>query len=159
MRAPASGLHFAVDAPGDVVAGEQDAAVNFKVKENSRGVFEWNNTLTVDLGPTSVSDARLTGVTLETLLPAGTPDLTYMSTLLGTGVGPDGQVQPFCTGAAFPSGQSSVDATVIFTGNIIPFFDSTETLHITWTGTINTAYPAFPPDGFQVVATLHVDPQ
>ncbi len=141
------------------IAGEQDANVNFKVKESSRGTFIWNNTLTVDLGPTSVSDALLTGVTLTTVSPAGTADLTYMSTLLGTGVGPDGQIQPFCTVGSFPAGEASVDATVIFTGNIIPFFDSTETLHLTWTGVVNTAYPSFPPDGFQVSAMLHVDPQ
>jgi hypothetical protein len=142
------------------VAGEQEANVNFKVKQNSAGEISWRNRLTVVLGPVSVSDALLTGVTLTTVDPPDTPDLTYISSLLGEGVGPDGQVQPFCTGGNFPAGQPSAETTVLFTGNIIPFFDATNSLHLTWTGLINESYTGtFPPDGFKVAATLHVDPQ
>jgi hypothetical protein len=141
------------------IAGQQDAPIVLEVKPGPNDTFGWHTTLTVDLGPTSVSDARLTGVSLTTIDPAGTPDLTYLSTLLGMAVGPNGEMQPFCTAAGFPAGQATADATVVFTGNILPFFDSQSSFHMDWSGTVNPAWGTFPPDGFSISAVLQVDPQ
>jgi hypothetical protein len=141
------------------IAGDQSAEVDLNVHPGADGHFNYHNTLTVDLGPASISTAQLTGVTFTTIEPANTPDLSYITSLLGDGVTADGQLQPFVTYGAFPAGQPSVDGIVVFAGNIVPFFDDTESLHIQWTGTVNLAYPNFPADGFKVSAILQVDPQ
>jgi hypothetical protein len=140
------------------IAGDQEAEVDFKVKELPDGTFFYWNTLTVDNGGADVTDAILLAVTLDTLEPAGTPDLTYISTLQGVGVAPTGERAVFCTAASPPAGEQAITADVAFHDNIVPFFDSTNTLRLEWSGLVNTAV-AFPPDGFKVRARLKVEPQ
>ncbi|HVY45286.1 MAG TPA: hypothetical protein VHB21_05375 [Minicystis sp.] len=138
------------------ILGDQTAEVDFNVEPRADGTYFYWNDITVGGG--GVDAARLLAVTLDTLSPEGTPDLTYMENLTGVGVAPSGERTPFCSVSSFPRGEEAVVADVLFHDNIVPFFDSSDTLRIEWSGAVNPSV-IFPDGGFEVRARLKVSPQ
>ena len=77
----------------------------------------------------SVSAARLLGVTLDTESPAGTPDMTYLTSLSGEVVNDPDRVL-VCTVDEFPPGEQAVVADVHLEEDVLPYVKNGDTLRI-----------------------------
>src|SRR5262245_7778972 len=139
------------------ILGDQEADATFPVKAHADGTWSAWNEISVDTGGQSVDSAILLAVTLDTLEPAGTPDMSYLTSLIGEGVAGDDR-QLFCTADEFPVGEQAVVADVVYHENIIPFFQGSDTIRVEWHGTVNPRM-AFPPDGYRVRVRFKIEPE
>jgi hypothetical protein len=136
--------------------GTQSATVEFPVIPNGDGTFfGWTET-TVGADISSVSSATLLSVVVDTETPEGTPDLTYIGSLKGEAVVGTTRTT-VVTQTQFPAGEQAVILNQVYFGDLHPLFKDERTIRIEWTGTINPAFTAWPPDGFKVRGSIQID--
>lgn len=143
-----SAMAFAVSTSGclALISGVHDTEVHFPVERKGSGAtFAGWTEITIDQDvKTSVNSATLVGVTLRVDLPAGTPDLSFLQSLVGEVTGPSGQKTRIVSLDSFPAGQQIVLMRIDYTGDLRPLFLDSHTIHIDWSGALNTAYTGWP---------------
>lgn len=127
------------------LVGVTDTEIDFTVTPGTTNAFFGFTEITVDHDTSSASRATLLAVTLDTLKPEGTADLTYMKTLVGeTVLGTERTL--LVTGDKFPRGEQAVALDVKYDGDLRPFFKDGHTIRIEWNGTTTPGYK-WPADG------------
>jgi len=61
------------------------------------------------------------------------------------------------TGDRFPRGEQAVTMDVHYDGDLRPFFKDGHTIRVEWTGAMNPAFSAWPPDGFTVRGRIKIE--
>jgi hypothetical protein len=138
------------------LVGVQDAEITFPVPRHLNGSFSGWTEITVDPGPASINKATLLAVTLDVERPAGTPDLSFLQSIVGEAV-LDTQRTVLVTGDNFPSGEQAMPLQVKFQGDLLPFFKDGRIIRIEWTGRTNPSFTNWPADGFTVRGRIKVD--
>ena len=140
-----------------VFGGLKNTSISFPIIPHG-GTFSGWTEISVGGNINSVSSATLQSVTLDVEMPAGTPDLSFLSSLTGEAVTPTGRTT-VVTLDQFPKGEQAVVMHVVYTGDLHPLFKDDTTIHIDWTGTINPAFTAWPADGsgFQLGGDIQID--
>jgi hypothetical protein len=145
------------------VAGVQQTTIDFSILPRADGTFwGWTN-ITVQQDVNQSNGATLLSVTLDVANPPGTPDLSFLKTLDGVADAPNdaGPQTPVLSLDDFPKGEQAVVMNVLYHGDLRPFFTDGHTIRLEWTGTINPAFTAWPPDnaGFQLRGRIQIDVQ
>jgi len=141
-----------------VFGGVQNTTINFQFVPNNAGTFSGWTEITVGGDINSVNSATLVSVTLQVDQPAGTPDLTFMSSLKGEAVTATARTT-VVTLDSLPKGEPAVTMTVNYDGDLHPLFKDNQTIHIDWTGVSNPAYTGWPADGsgFSLQGNVQID--
>jgi hypothetical protein len=138
----------ALTLPGSgcvALVGITDTEIDFTVTPGTTNAFFGFTEITIDRDASSANRATLIAVTLDTLKPEGTPDLTYLTSLVGeTVLGSERTL--LVVGNDFPRGEQAVALDVKYDGDLRPFFKDGRTIRIEWNGTTNPAYQ-WPADG------------
>jgi hypothetical protein len=141
-----------------LAAGVHDTEIDFLVaKSTSNTFFGWTE-ITIDGDASQANSATLQAVTLDVASPAGTPDLSFLQSLIGEIVLDDKRVLAV-TGDSFPRGEQAVVLKVKFTDDLRPFFKNGTTLRVEWNGKTNPSFTKWPKDGsgFSVRGRIKVD--
>ena len=143
-----------------LAAGVHDTEITFDVKPApSNSFFGWTE-IAIDGDVGDANSAVLQVVTLDVVTPAGTPDLSFLASLVGEVV-LDEQRVLVVSGSSFPRGEQAVILPSKFSGDIRPFFRNGNTLRVEWNGKMNPAFTKWPADGsgFKVRGRIKVDIQ
>jgi hypothetical protein len=135
----ATGCSAAID-------GEHDTTIHFLVEPAPDGTFQGWTDITLDGDINSVGTTNLWGVTLQVEQPSTVPDLTFLSTLTGQAV--VGSVSTtVVTQDSFPRNDTTVSLNVKYLGDLHPLFETSNEIHLVWTGTVNPAFTQWPAGG------------
>jgi hypothetical protein len=125
--------------------GVTDTEIDFTVTPGTTNSFFGFTEITIENDTSSANRATLVAVTLDTLKPEGTADVSYLQTLVGeTVLGTERTL--LVTGDKFPRGEQAVALDVKYHGDLRPFFKDGHTIRIEWNGTTTPGY-AWPADG------------
>ena len=141
-----------------LAAGVHDTEIDFLVTKTPNNAFFGWTEITIDGDANEANSATLQAVTLDVQKPEGTPDLSFLGSLVGEIVLDDKRVVAV-TGSSFPRGEQAVALKVKFTDDLRPFFKNGTTLRVEWNGTSNPAFTAWPAEGFSVRGRIKVDIQ
>jgi hypothetical protein len=141
-----------------VVDGEHDTTIHFLVEPASDGSFNGWTDITLDGDISSVGTTNLWGVTLQVEQPSTVPDLTFLSTLTGQAVTSTASTT-VVTQDMFPRNQTTVSLDVDYLGDLHPLFESSNEIHLVWTGTTNPAFTAWPSGGIWVQGDIRINVQ
>ena len=139
-----------------LAAGVHDTEIDFLVKQAPNNTFFGWTELSIDGDVSQANSAILQAVTLDVQTPEGTPDLSFLQSLIGEIVLDDKRVLAV-TGDSFPRGEQAVVLKLKFTDDIRPFFKNGTTLRVEWNGKMNPAFTKWPADGFTVRGRIKVD--
>ena len=138
------------------LVGEQEAEARFVVGPKSDGSFFGWTEITISESTDDASRATLTAVRADLEDPSQADDLTFILSVLGEAVTPDGRTvivnQP-----RMPKGERPVGLDVVYKGDLRPFFPDGHTIRIEWTGQTNPAFTAWPAGGIGVKVVAKVD--
>jgi hypothetical protein len=123
-----------------VESGEHEQHVSFLVVPQG-GTFSGWTDITLGEDIDQFGSAELWGVTLSVMTPPTVTDLSFFSTLTATAKG-----TTVATQSEFPRGAPSVDLHLDYLGDLHPLFESQTEIRITWTGSLNPAFNAWPAD-------------
>jgi hypothetical protein len=152
-------LALATSGCGSTLSGEQEAKFSFTlINEPASNTFSAWTDITVDGNINSVGPATLLAVTLALDTPSPVTDLSFLSTLEGKAVTPTATTT-VATLTAPTRAQQSVSLHIDFFGDLHPLFESSSTIHITWTGTTNPAFTAWPADGIGLQGDVEINVQ
>jgi hypothetical protein len=140
------------------VVGVQDVVVDFLVKPQGDGSFWGWSEITTTQDTSAANRATLLAVTLDVERPEGTPDLTFLETMKGEAVA-GAQRTLIATAQSFPRGEQAVTMQVKYLDDLRPLFKDPHTFRMEWTGQTNTAFTAWPADGFWVRGRVKVEIQ
>jgi hypothetical protein len=147
----ATGCSAAID-------GEHDTTIHFLVEPGASGAFNgWTN-IVLDGDINSVGTANLWGVTLQVEQPSTATDLSFLSTLTGQAVTATASTTVI-TQDMFPRNQTTVSCNVEYLGDLHPLFESSDEIHLVWTGTINPDFTAWPSGGIWVQGDIRINVQ
>jgi len=141
-----------------VVSGNQDTTIHFLVEPKSDGSFFGWTEITVDGDINSVGVANLYGVSLGLEQPSTVSDLTFLSTLTGQAVTPTA-LTTVAHLDTFPRDQPTVSMHIDYLGDLHPLFESSTTIRINWTGTVNPAFTAWPTGGIWLQGDVTINIQ
>ena len=110
-----------------LVAGVHDTEIDFLVTQSPNNTFFGWTEITLDGDVNEANSATLQAVTLDVLTPEGTPDLSFLGSLVGELVLDEKRVVAV-TGDSFPRGEQAVALKVKFSDDIRPFFRDGSTL-------------------------------
>jgi hypothetical protein len=152
-------LAVATSGCGSTLSGEQDAKFSFVlINEPASNTFSaWTN-ITVDGSINSVGPATLLAVKLALDTPSPVSDLSFLSTLEGQAVTPTATTT-VATLTTPTRGEQSVSLHIDYFGDLHPLFESSSTIHITWTGATNPAFTAWPADGIGLQGEVEINIQ
>lgn len=139
--------------------GVQDAEFTLTVPPPVPGAgtsFFWWNELDIQFDTSSISRATLLAATLDVRGPVGTPDLSFLQTVVGTTVVGEQRTQ-VVTCNSFPPGEQAVIMKVQYHGDLKPLLQMGHIIHVEWTGQINPAFTKWPVEGFTLRARLKVE--
>jgi hypothetical protein len=139
-----------------LAAGVHDTEIDFLVAQAPNNSFFGWTEITIDGDVSQANSATLQAVTLDVQTPEGTPDLSFLQSLVGEIVLDEKRVLAV-TGDSFPRGEQAVVLKLKFTEDIRPFFKNGNTLRVEWNGKTNPAFTAWPADGFMVRGRIKVD--
>ncbi len=141
-----------------LAAGVHDTEISFAVGQAPNNSFFGWTELTIDGNVADANSATIQAVTLDVQAPAGTPDLSFLQSLIGEIVLDDKRVLTVI-GDSFPRGEQAVVLKLKFTDDIRPFFKNGNTLRVEWNGKTNPAFTRWPTDGngFTVRGRIKVD--
>lgn len=136
------------------IAGEHDAETEFLIAPGGDGTFFGWSEITISQRADSVDSAVLQFVVLEVIDPPGTPDLTFISEVVGEAVTPDGRTV-VVRRRGMPKNEPSVALDIEHRGDLRSFFADGHTIRIEWRGSVNQRYP-FPDGGIRIRVALRV---
>ncbi len=136
-------LALGVTGCSAAIDGEHDTTIHFLVVPAPDTSFNGWTDITLDGDINSVGTTNLWGVTLQVEQPSAVTDLTFLSTLTGQAVVGDVSTT-VVTQDSFPRGQSTVSLNVEYLGDLHPLFESSNEIHLVWTGTVNPAFTGWP---------------
>ncbi len=141
------------------LSGEQDTTIHFLVEPDpgTQDFTGWTE-ITVDGNINSVGVANLYGVTLGLQEPSTVSDLSFLSTLVGKASTPSGLTQVTHLDA-FPRGEPSVSMHIDYLGDLHPLFETSSTIRIDWSGTVNPDFTAWPAAGIWVQGDVIINIQ
>jgi hypothetical protein len=152
-------LALATSGCGATLSGDQDAKFNFQlVNHPASNTFSAWTDIMVDGNINSVGPATLVFVKLALDTPSPVTDLSFLSTLEGQAVTAT-TTTTVATLTAPTRGQQSVSLHIDYFDDLHPLFESSSTIHITWTGTTNPAFTAWPADGIGLQGDVEIDIQ
>jgi hypothetical protein len=138
-----------------ITTGVKEADAQFTVLPvpGSFTYYAWTE-ITIQQDAQSVNRATLNALTLETISPADTPNLTYLQSVSGAIKSGDEEI-PAAQITSFPEEESAVTADILYKDDLRPFFADGHTIHIDWQGNVNPSYP-IPAEGIVVGAHVFV---
>ena len=141
-----------------VFGGMQSTDITFPLDRKPGGntFFAWNE-ITIDQDVSSITTAKLIGVTLAIEAPEGS-DFSFLSAITGETVSPTGRTTLVHLDS-IPAGESNVAMRIVFLGDLKPLFKDAHTVRIEWTGSTNPAFAAWPAGGYTIKATVQIDVQ
>jgi hypothetical protein len=144
-----------------LVNGIHGTTVTFPVEKPIAGATTYSGWTEISFQEdiSSVTSATLMSVTLSPKLPANTPDLSFLESVVGSVVPATGAAVEVVDQNGFPRGEPTVILRNDYLGNLKDLRKDAHTIHITWTGTLNPAYKNWPETGFEVQADIEIDVQ
>lgn len=143
-----------------LAAGVHDTEISFLVGPSGNNTFFGWTEITIDGDANEANSAVLQAVTLDVEKPEGTPDLSFLQSIVGEIV-LDDKREVAVVGDSFPRGEQAVVMKVKFDGDLRPFFKSGTTLRVEWNGKTNPAFTKWPAPpnepGFWVRGRIKVD--
>lgn len=139
-----------------LAAGVHDTEITFLVKQAPNNSFFGWTELSIDGDVSDANSAVIQAITLDVQLPEGTPDLSFLQSIVGELV-LDEKRAVVATGDSFPRGEQAVVMKLKFTDDIRPFFKNGNTLRVEWNGKMNPAFTKWPEAGFTVRGRIKVD--
>jgi hypothetical protein len=141
-----------------LAAGVHDTEMTFLVKQAPNNSFFGWTELSIDGDVSEANSAVIQAVTLDVQTPEGTPDLSFLQSLVAELVLDDKRAV-VAIGDSFPRGEQAVVLKLKFTDDIRPFFKNGNTLRVEWNGKMNPAFAKWPADGsgFTVRGRVKVD--
>jgi len=129
-------LALSTSGCGSTLTGEQDTTIHVLAEPTSPGgTALWRYTdIHVAGDINSVGPATLLAVTLALDEPSPVSDLSFLSTLQAQAAG-----TTLATLTTPTRDEQSVSLHIDYFGDLHPLFESSTTIHIVWTGTLNPA--------------------
>lgn len=152
-------LALATSGCGAALSGEHDTTFKFNVERDpaSDAFSAWTD-ITVGGNINSVGPTSLWQVTLALEMPSPVSDLSFLSTLEGQAVTPTATTTVAHLKTS-TRGQQSVSLWIDYLGDLHPLFENTTTIHISWTGTTNPAFTAWPAGGIGLLGDVVINIQ
>lgn len=139
-----------------VLGGTHSTDITFPLdrKPGGNAFWAWNE-ITIDQDISSVTTAKLIGVSLSIEAPEGA-DFAFLSSVKGEAVTPSGRTTVVQLDN-IPAGEPNVTMAIVYLDDLHPLFKDAHTIRIEWSGATNPAFTAWPTGGFTIKATIQID--
>jgi hypothetical protein len=153
-RLPVVAFVLSLSSCSAFINGIHGTTITFPVERQPDYTFSAWTDITLQQDISSVNSATLVAVTLSVKSPAGTPDLSFFGSIVGSV-----ENTKVVSMNKFPSGVPYVTLEDDYLGNLKALFEDSHTIHIDWNGTMNPKYKNWPATGFEVQADIEIDVQ
>jgi hypothetical protein len=140
------------------LVGVQSAEFDMTVQQPPGGTvdFFWWNELDIHYDTSSVNNATLYAATVDVQGPEGTPDMSFLQSVVGTAVVGEQRTEVIRSDK-FPPGEQAVIMKVQYHDDLRPLFRDGHIIRVEWTGKLNPAFTQWPPEGFALRARLKIN--
>jgi hypothetical protein len=138
---------FALSTSGcaAVLSGQHDQTFHFLVVPQGNDTFWGWSEITLGADIDQFGSAELYGVTLQVSTPPTVTDMSFLSSLKAETVTPSARTT-VATLNQFPRGEQTVIMHIDYLGDLHPLFETSTKVRIEFTGSINPAFKAWPPN-------------
>jgi hypothetical protein len=126
--------------------GDDDTSFELSVQPKTDGVFSFQTDLRFSGGVDAAGSKELVAMTLAVEEPGTVTSLSFLSTVEAQAVTPTA-VTTVATLDSVPPGEPSASMHIDSLGELQPLFESSNTIRLYWTVTLDPAFTAWPAGG------------